>query len=316
MTLESSPLAGGELSVIVVSYNVREILLQALASLFKSLQSSGLTASTEVIVVDNASSDASAAAVTERYPGVAVIANKVNAGFASATNQGIRASRGRYVWLLNPDTLVLDDAPAAFVKFMDTHQSAAVCGGRLVWPDGRVQHSCFSLPTLPMTFLDFFPINHRLVNSRLNGRYPSRQLTHPCAIGHPLGASMVVRRSAVEQVGLLDDAYFMYCEEIDWCYRFQQAGWDVLFTPAATIVHFGAQSSGQQSTQMLVELHRSRDRFFRKHYGALYAGVAREIVRLGLWRDARRQKNEAAAGRITPRALAERLSAYAEINRL
>src|SRR5207253_10865029 len=130
-----------------------------------------------------------------------------------------------YILLLNPDAELRGDAHAALVRFLDARPATGAVGGRLVYPDGGFQHSAFAFPTLAMSFLDFFPINHRLADSRLNGRYPRDWYERPFQIDHPLGACVAIRRAALDRVGLFDERFFMYAEEVDLCWRIKQAGW-------------------------------------------------------------------------------------------
>jgi len=268
-----------DVSVVIVSYNTRQFLLRCLASVLRT------ALPLEVIVVDNASSDGSAEAVASEYPQVRLVRNATNVGFAAATNQGLSQAGGRYLVLLNPDTEVCSGALEAMVEFLDHEPQVGVAGPQLRYPNGQRQHSCFTFPTLLMSFLDFFPINYRLANSRLNGRYSWDDGGIPFAIDHPLGACMVVRREAIEQVGMLDEGFFIYCEEVDWCWRFKKAGWKVYCVPEAIVVHHEAQSTRQRAPAMFVELHRSRHRLFAKHRSPLFCWATRQIVRLGLLRE-------------------------------
>lgn len=304
-----------DLAVVVVSYNTAGLLRNCLRSLLASLANSAQGCSSRVIVVDNASNDGSAELVRQEFPDVSLLALAENQGFAAANNLAIREADARYVLLLNPDTEVLGDAPSALVRFMDTQPATGACGARLLNPDLTFQHSCFRFPSLPMSFLDFFPINHRLIASRLNGRYPRRWYNQPFSIDHPLGACLMVRDEAISQVGTLDEGFFMYCEEVDWCYRIKQAGWEIFYTPDAEVIHHGGQSTQQSAGPMLVQLHRSRDRFFRKHYGSLYAVAAQAIVRLGMVAAARRARQDAALGRIDRSTLDQRLALFREVGR-
>ena len=273
-----------DLSVVVVSYNVRDLLADCLQSVQQ-----GADGAYEV-VVDNASADGSAQMVVERFPDVQVVANHENRGFAAATNQGIRLTHGACVLLLNPDTRVLGRAVGDLVAFMARTPRAGMVGPQLVYADGSFQHSAFRFPSLPQIFLDFFPLHHRLLDSRLNGRYPRRwyQKGEPFAIDHPLGAAMLVRREAMEQVGLLDEGFFMYCEEVDWAMRMHRAGWGIYTLPQARIVHYAGQSTRQFRDRMFVELWRSRERLFRKHYSPLFRRAAHLLIRIGLWRERQR----------------------------
>ena len=299
-----------DLCVVIVSYNTRDLLRACLRSLAASLERTARELDAEITVVDNASSDGTADMVRADFPSVRLIPLMENRGFAAANNLAVRLSDSRYVLLLNPDTEVLDDAPLALVRFMDAHPGVAVCGCRLLNPDRTFQHSCFRFPTLPMSFLDLFPLHYRLLESRLNGRYPRRWYNHSFPIDHPLGACMMVRRQAIEQVGPLDEGFFMYCEEVDWCYRMKQAGWEIYYTPDAAVIHYGGASTGQIAGPMFVTLHRSRDRFFRKHYGPLYALAARCILILGMAYATWRARRDARAGRIDEETLRRRLATY------
>jgi GT2 family glycosyltransferase len=265
-----------DLSVIVVSYNVADWLQRCLASILSSPPPG-----TEVFVVDNASSDGSAALVRARFPQAQLIALDRNIGFGAANNVAIRRSSGRYVALVNPDCEVQGQSLAHLVAFMDAHPRAAVAGGRLRYGDGAFQHSAFRFPSLAQVFLDVFPVNWRLAESRLNGRYPRAWDERAFQIDHPLGAFFVVRRAAIDAAGLFDEGFFMYAEEVDWCYRFKRAGWEVWHCPTALAIHHGGRSTRQHAGPMFVQLQRSRLRLYRKHYPRWFQRTARAIVWLG-----------------------------------
>jgi N-acetylglucosaminyl-diphospho-decaprenol L-rhamnosyltransferase len=304
-----------DVSVVTVSYNTRELLRGCLASVFSTL-GSGLQY--EVVVIDNASSDGSAAMVRDEYPQVRLLANTDNVGFAAGSNQGIRESGGRYVILLNPDTTTTPGALEKMVALMERRSDVGVVGPKLLYPDGRFQHSAFTFPTLPMIFLDFFPLNHRLVNSRLNGRYPLAlyEKGQPFPVDHPLGAALMVRRPVLEQVGLLDEGFFMYCEEIDWCLRIKRAGWKIVCDPGAEIVHYVGRSTSQFREQMYVELHRSRYRLYEKHYTGLFRRAARWLVALGMAYMSLRARWAHLRGDLDADDLDHRLRAYGEVRSL
>lgn len=279
------------LAIIVVSYNTRTLLQACLASVYAGLQTSGLAG--EVWVVDNASSDGSADMVRGEFPSAHLIAHPENVGFAAANNLALRAigfgapdaarELPEAVLLLNPDTLILDDALGGLCRALHEQPGTGVVGAALVYPDSRCQHSAFRFPDLLQVFFDFFPLNHRLTDSRLNGRY-ARSLYaagRPFAIDFPLGAALMARREAIQQVGLMDERFFMYCEEIDWCLRFRQAGWDISCVPQARIVHYAAQSTRQFRDRMFVALWRSRFRLFEKHYSPFFRWAVHRIVTLG-----------------------------------
>ena len=264
------------ISVVIVSYNTRALLARCLETV-----SAELHPPNEVIVVDNASADASVAMVRAQFPQVQVIANTENCGFAVATNQGLRAANGTFLCLLNPDTELFSGALAALANFLESHPDVGVVGPTLLYPDGRYQHAAFHFPTLAMALIDFFPLNHRLLNSRLYGRYPFSMHEKPFAMDYPLGACMMVRREVCAAVGLLDEQFFMYCEEVDWCRRIKQAGWQIMHVPGARVVHHEGQSTRQAAGRMFVELHRSRFRLFAKHCSRRYQLAARGIVATG-----------------------------------
>jgi len=311
-----------DLSIVVVSYNVRDLLAQCLESVCRPQpsvdrliqKSDDWNLTTEIWVVDNASADASAAMVREKFPAVHLIENRENRGFAAANNQAFALTRGRYVLMLNPDTQVKPGALTTLVEFMDEHSRAGACGGKLLYADGTLQHSAFRFPTLAQIFLDFFPLNWRLTNSRLNGRYPTTWYAggKPFQIDHPLGADFLVRRQAAEQAGWLDDEFFIYCEEIDWAMRIKRAGWEIWCVPQAEIVHYEAQSTRQFRDKMFVELWRARWRLFNKHYSPAFRWAAKHIVRAGLWNEARKAR----AHVVTQDELVRRLDAYRRVAKL
>jgi len=316
-----------DLSIVIVSYNTRQLLKECLDSVYASLAESTLVS--EVAVVDNASRDGSAAMVRKHFPQVRLIANEDNRGFAAANNQALGAigygtgdiphpPPPKYVMLLNPDTLVSGSALTTLVHFMDENPRAGACGARLLHSDGSFQHSAFAFPTLFQVFLDFFPINYRLTDSRLNGRYPRRlyQAGKPFPIDHPLGATLMVRRETIAQVGPLDEQFFIYCEEIDWCLRIKGAGWSIWCVPKAEIVHHVAQSTSQFRDEMFVALWKSRYQLFEKHYSRLFQWAARGIVGLGLQTEVRRARAAARRGEITESELTGRLTAYRQVGEM
>ncbi|MFP3895558.1 MAG: glycosyltransferase family 2 protein [Anaerolineales bacterium] len=277
-----------ELGIAIVSYNTRKLTADCLASVYRELETHDMCG--QVWVVDNASTDGSAEMIEGRFPQAELIANRENVGFARATNMAIarmKTSGGlpEYVLLLNPDTRVQPDALSRLVTFLRNHPRVGVVGPQLIYGDGTFQHSAFHFPTLCMAFLDLCPLHNQLLDSTLNGRYPKRlyETGEPFPIDHPLGAAMMARRETIQQVGLLDANFFMYCEEIDWCKRIKKAGWKIYCLPTAKIVHLAGQSTRQLAEEMFVALWRSRYRLFRKHYGRGYRIAMRIIVRLGLW---------------------------------
>jgi N-acetylglucosaminyl-diphospho-decaprenol L-rhamnosyltransferase len=301
-----------KLTAVVVSYNVRALLAACLESLLAAAQAAP-DVPMRVLVVDNASRDGSPDLVRERFPGVELRALERNLGYGGGANAGIREATTPYVLLLNPDTEMRGDAPAAMARFLERHPSAGLVGPRLVYPNGSFQHSAFAFPNLAMSFLDFFPINHRLTGSRLNGRYPRVWYQRPFRVGHPLGACMCARRATLDQIGGFDEGFFMYAEEVDLCWRIARAGWEVWYTPDATVVHHEGASTRQFRSEMLVQLHKSRARFFALHYGRAFVLGNRAIVRLGILRDLARAALDRGRGRLDAEEWRERCRTYARV---
>jgi len=276
------------LAVIIVSWNVRDLLMACLRSLQADLERAGLAA--DIWVVDNGSTDGTPEAVARDFPAARLIARRDNPGFAAANNQALRAaldaSPPRYFWLLNPDTEVLPGATAALIAAMESHPRVGVAGAKLLYPDGTLQHSAFRFPGLVQLAFDLFPFPPRLYETWLNGRYPRRLYDGdvPFFVDHPLGAAMMVRRETVEQVGLLDEEYRIYCEEIDWCWRMRRAGWRALCVPTARVVHHAGRSTGQVPVSSFVNLWTSRARLYARHHGPVTRFLARILVRAGMQR--------------------------------
>lgn len=308
-----------DLVVITVSYNTRDLLADCLGSTLAGLEQSGLDG--QVWVVDNASADGSADMVRQRYPSVALVAHDENLGFAAGNNLALQVMgfssqvRPRNVLFLNPDTRVVGDALGTLVRFMDEAEAAGAAGARLVHGDGGFQHSAFAFPGLGQIFFDFFPLNHRLLDSRLNGRY-RRELYdagRPFPVDHPLGAALMVRGDTLAQIGSFDERYFMYCEEIDLCRRIRKAGGQIYCVPAAEIVHLVGQSTQQFRDTMFVALWRSRFLMFETHESAAFCWCSRRLVRLGLRAETRRAQAAHRRGEIDTEQLEQRLAAFREV---
>lgn len=279
-----APPAQVDLSVVIVSWNTRALILACLDALGAAV--GPLRA--ETIVVDNNSTDGTPGAIRAAHPDVRLIEPGRNRGFAAGNNAGLAAARGDFLCLLNPDTLPAPGSLAALVTFLREHPLIGAAGPRLLNPDGGEQAVGFAFPTLAQIFLDFFPFGGRFAASRLNGRYPDAPRDRPFPIGFPLGACIVARRAAADATGPLDEGFFMYSEEVDWCRRMTDAGWPIWCVPTATVVHLGGQSTGQASARMFVELQRSRARYYRLHHRPGFVRAARLLTRAAMLREALR----------------------------
>ncbi len=307
-----------ELAIVVVSYNVRELTIGCVASVLEALAHDEL--GSRIWVVDNASADGSAAAVQGRFPRVTVIASGRNLGFAGGANLGLQAVAALepmppFVLILNPDTILAPGSLGPMVRHLREHPRVGMVGAQLSYADGSFQHGAFHFPTLAMLALDLWPLNHRLMDSSLNGRYPRRLYAtgQPFPIDHPLGAAMMVRSATVDEVGPLDTSYFMYCEEIDWCLRIRRAGWEICCVPRARITHLGGQSVAQFREAMFVALWRSRMLLFSRYYSRSYQFVARRLIRAGLRKDRRRVLQQARRGALAPDEAERRLTAFGQV---
>jgi len=276
-----------DVSIVIVNWNTRHILYDCLKSIYEQCSEIDF----EVIVIDNASVDGSADMVKKDFSQVILIENSQNRGFAAANNQGIDISKGRYVLLLNSDTIVLDNAIAKTVVFADGHQEAAVVGCRVLNPDRTLQSTCFMFPSILNMLLSCTYLYKIFPKSKFFGR---EQMTwwdrsDVKEVDVVTGCFMLVRQEAIRHVGTMDDGFFMYGEETDWCYRFKQAGCKIVFTPAGEIIHLGGQSSKSIRVDMLIRLRISILQFMKKHYSwltyriACFLVAAFFVTRLPVW---------------------------------
>jgi N-acetylglucosaminyl-diphospho-decaprenol L-rhamnosyltransferase len=292
-----------DLAIIIVSWNVRDYLAGCLRSVYADLNRCGLNG--RVWLIDNASTDGTQELAANLFPQAQLVTNAHNVGFGTANNQGMRLAESetggeiRYFYLLNPDTLIRPYALKHLINCLDEKPEAGVAGPRLVYGDGRFQHSAFYFPGVSQILFDLFALPPRLYDSRWNGRYPRRRYHPSCrpfAVDHTLGAAMLVRRDVALATHGFDESFHMYCEEIDWCLRIRRAGWSIYAVPGAEVVHYGGQSTRQVPAQSIVDLWRSRARLYAAHYGRPTNALARRLVRLGLTRKAQ-QTNDIALKR-------------------
>jgi GT2 family glycosyltransferase len=263
-----------ELSIVIVTWNCRRFVEECLVSLRAHLRIPA-----EIIVVDNASTDGTAEMIQERFSEVRLISSDSNLGFARANNVGVKASRGRYVALINPDVSLLDGCIDRGLAEMESNPEIGILGPRMLGPDGSVQRSGMRFPSLWNCLCDAL-ILHKLFrrNSTFGGRLMADfGWDEPRDVDVLNGWFWFVRRQALDQVGLLDERFFMYGEDLDWCKRFRDAGWRVRFEPRATAIHYGGGSSEQAPIRFSLEMQRADLGYWKKHYGSfsqsLYAMV-------------------------------------------
>ena len=252
-----------DVSIVIVNWNTREILHKCLDSVYQQTRNIDF----EVIVIDNGSTDGSAEMVQAEFCKVRLIRNLNNAGFAAGCNQGIAVSKGRYVLLLNSDTVILDNAIAKTVGFADSHPKAAVVSCRVLNPDGTMQQTCFMFPSILNLFLACTHLCRFFPSSRFFGReymtWWKRDDVREVDV--VTGCFMLLRQKALKQTGVLDERFFMYGEETDLCYRLKQAGWVTLFTTDAEIIHLDCASTNKMAEKMLLQLRGSVCMFIKKH---------------------------------------------------
>ncbi|WP_144940559.1 glycosyltransferase family 2 protein [Paenibacillus sp. 32O-W] len=259
-----------DLSIIILNYNTRELTLKALRSVYASRTGYQF----EVILIDNASSDSSVEKIREEFPQVQLIENQENVGFAKANNQGMRIATGRYILLLNSDTIVQTDTLEIMVRFMDEHPDVGASGCKVILPDGSLDKACrrgFPTPSASFYYAfgisKLFPHVPRFNQYQLGYLNPDEEYPVDCLVG----AFMLVRRKAIDEVGLLDEQFFMYGEDVDWCYRIKQAGWTNYYYPKTHIIHYKGASSRKKPLKIVYEFHRAMYLFHRKHFRLRYS---------------------------------------------
>jgi hypothetical protein len=245
-----------DISIIIVNWNTRELLKNCIASIMKTVQGPSF----EIIVVDNASADGSVAMLRDIFPEVDVIENRENRGFGAANNQAMRIMRGRYALLLNSDTVVCDHALERLFSFMESNQDAAMTCGQLLNADGSRQNSIAGFPTL-LTLL----LNTSLLEYLFPKSYPSKRYAcaAPREVDSCIGACLMVRKKAIDAVGMFDERYFFFFEETDWALQMKKAGWTSWQVPDAEVYHLQGQSIGR-NVRSREAFYRSRYQFFRK----------------------------------------------------
>jgi GT2 family glycosyltransferase len=273
-----------DVSIIIVNYNTCQLTLNCIESVYQSETEYNF----EIILIDNNSVDQSVTEfekAAEKLDNFHFIGNKENLGFAKANNQGIMQSNGRYILLLNSDTIVEKDTIDTMAKFMDSQPGIGASGCKVLLANGELDKACRrGFPTPSASFYYVFGLSkmfpkvpkfnqYQLGYLDINKDYPVDCL---------VGAFMMVRREAIEQVGLLDEEFFMYGEDIDWCYRIKRAGWGIYYYPYTTITHLKGASSKRKPKKIIYEFHRAMFLFHNKHYREKYSFLTNQIVYAGI----------------------------------
>lgn len=253
-----------DVSVVIVNWNTRQMALDCIRSIYETAGDCRI----QVILVDNASEDGSASAIREQCSQTVVIENTENIGFAGGNNVGIAYAEGRYICLINSDVIVLEGCLKTLTDYMDANSEAGIVGPKLLWKDRTLQWSCRKFPSLWNTFCpavgltQLFPAVPFLSGEHM-GYFRHDVITEVDVL---VGAFLMVRKEALNKVGLMDESFFMYSEEVDWCRRFRDGGWKILFNPNAQVIHYGGGSSAKAPTRFYLEYCRSGLRYWEKHH--------------------------------------------------
>ena len=270
-----------DVSVIVVSYNTRELLRACLAAVEQSLD-----VALELFVVDNSSTDGSADMVERQFPWVQLIRNRQNRGFAAANNLAIPQAAGRFVLLLNPDTVVQPDAIGTLAGYLAAHEHVGICGPLVVNADGSYQSCGYQYPSLLFEIRQSKNINKVL--RRIFGPEPVvGPRIGPTEVEWVDGCCLMIRREVIDAIGPLDEQFFMYAEELDWCFNARRHGWRIVALPGTSILHHGGQSSSQVAEKSLATLIESRLRYYRKNLGIWRASLVSVVYLAGIARQYR-----------------------------
>lgn len=257
-------------SVIIVSWNTKELLKDCLASLLKELNALGQTS--EVFVIDNNSSDGSGVMVKDNFPAVKLIQNLDNKGFGRGCNQGIQSSTGEYMFLLNPDTIVLPGSIQTLLEFASIHPRAGIVAPQLLNTDGSIQRSCREFPSIAGMFYELSGLSRMFPEEPRFRKYKMLDFDHNrlMQVDQPEGAALLIPRKALNEVGHFDEKFFMLFEEVDLCFRIKKAGWEIWFNPESKITHHYGQSIKKVKAKMIIHSHKGMYYFWSKHHTEWY----------------------------------------------
>jgi GT2 family glycosyltransferase len=254
-----------DVSIIIVNWNTKDLLRDCLDSIIEQTKN----VEYEIIVVDNGSADDSVVMVKKKFPFVNVIENNENLGFARANNIGIRASKGRYICLMNSDITILDDCLGKLVSFMDSSPSIGMAGPKILNADLTLQHSCRHFPSIWNNLCQSLGLNHLFPKSAFFSDWIMNYWNHNStrSVDALSGCFWMIRREALEEVGLLDEEFFIYGEDLDWCRRMHNTNWDIVFYPVAEAIHLGGASSAAAPVKFYLEMQKADLQYWRKHHG-------------------------------------------------
>jgi N-acetylglucosaminyl-diphospho-decaprenol L-rhamnosyltransferase len=269
-----------DVSIIIVSWNVAELLTVCLDTILESPivvnKPHGDMPVVEIIVVDSASSDETVSMLQERYPQVRLLAQNENVGFTCGNNIGLEAAQGRYLFLLNPDTEIVDDVIPQMIDYLDEHSEIGIVGPHTLNTDGSYQSSRRHFPTKTLAFFESTWLQPFAPKSMMDDYYirnaPDDAILE---VDWMQGSALMLRREVYQQIGGLDEGYVMYSEEMDWQKRAKDIGWRVVFLGTAKIIHHGGKSSEQVGAQKHIWFQESKLRYFRKHHGKIFAAILR-----------------------------------------
>lgn len=269
------------LSIIIVNYNAGHYLENCLRSVYA--ETNQITF--DVWVVDNNSKDESVSMIRRNFPLVNLIENKANIGFAGANNEALSKCTGDYVLLLNPDTLILDNAIEKTVGFLDENPQTGIAGCKVLNEDGTLQLACRrSIPTPGVAFFRLAGLSRLFPNSKMMAEYNLTYLNpdKPHEVDAVSGAFLMIRRRVIDKIGTLDERFFMYGEELDWCLRTKKAEWKVMYYPDAGVIHYKGECSKSNSRKAAFEFHRSMYLFHKKHFADNYNPAINIIIYAGI----------------------------------
>lgn len=268
-----------KVTIIIVSWNVRELLVKCLDSIYKKITKFNF----EIIVIDNNSSDFSAKVIKNQFPEVILIQNKINVGYSAAVNDGLANAKGDYYLILNPDTVVLNDICEIFINFFRNNPNVGAVGGKALLPNGNIDYcSARNLPNFYTQIFELFYLSKLFSKNRLFGKYNMGYWNHNSVkkVEFISGQLIMVRRIVIENIGNMDDNFFLYYEDTDLCRRIIKDKWDIVYLPQAEILHYDSQSAKRhpEQKQINLEMFRSMLKYHRKHEGKIIANILRFLL--------------------------------------